>query len=131
MRKLEENLKSEAQLKLLEKLERDKKKLQEQVKKDHDRVEELKKQAKSSIGDLFIKHLPDFYNFDPDELSEIIDTAMKQKATRDKIAAIRKKAEASSEEYAGETEDDYDEESDDETDGIYGGVEEDSEERDV
>ena len=44
------------------------------------------------IGDLFAEHLPDFYNFEAAELKEIIDTAMTQKATNDKITDIRNAA---------------------------------------
>ncbi len=92
MIKLDENFKSEAQLKLAEKLERDRQKLQEQIKKDHRQALEMKKKAKALIGDLFAEHLPDFYNFEAAELKEIIDTAMTQKATEKRIAAIRKAA---------------------------------------
>ena len=92
MIKLDENVKSEAQLRLEEKIERDRKKLQEQIKKEQKRLADLKNKAKSYIGDLFITHLPDFYYFEAAELKEIIDTAMTQKATLEKIEAIRKTA---------------------------------------
>ena len=92
MIRIDENSKSEAQIRLMEKLERDKKRLQEQVKKDHRKIEELKKKARGCIGDMFAEHLPDFYCFDGEELKEIIDTAMTQKAVRDKISEIRKRA---------------------------------------
>ena len=62
---LDENVKSEVQIRLQEKLERDRKRLQEQIKKEHKQATELK---------------------------EIIDTAMTQKATNDKITAIRNAA---------------------------------------
>ena len=91
MIKIEENNKSEAQLRLEEKLERDKKRLQEQIRKDHRKIEELKRKARGCIGDMLAEHLPDFYCFDGDELKEIIDTAMSQKAVRDKISEIRKR----------------------------------------
>ena len=89
---LDENVKSEAQIRLQEKLERDRKRLQEQIKKEHKQVEELKRKSRAMIGDLFAEHLPDFYNFEAAELKEIIDTAMTQKATNDKITAIRNAA---------------------------------------
>ncbi len=92
MIKLDENVKSEAQLRLEEKIERDRKKLQEQIKKEQKRLTDLKNKSKSYIGDLFITHLPDFYYFEAAELKEIIDTAMTQKATVAKIEAIRKTA---------------------------------------
>ena len=89
---LDENVKSEAQIRLQEKLERDRKRLQEQIKKEHKQVEELRRKSRAMIGDLFEEHLPDFYNFEAAELKEIIDTAMTQKATNDKITAIRNAA---------------------------------------
>ena len=89
---LDESIKSEAQLKLAEKLERDRKKLQDQIKKDHRLILEKKRKSKNLIGDLFEEHLPDFYNFEAEELKDIIDTAMTQKATEKKIAAIKKAA---------------------------------------
>ena len=92
MIKLDENVKSEAQLRLEEKIERDRKKLQEQIKKEQKRLADLKNKSKSYIGDLFITHLPDFYYFEAVELKEIIDTAMTQEATLAKIEAIRKTA---------------------------------------
>ncbi len=89
---LDESIKSEAQLKLAEKLERDRKKLQDQIKKDHKQILEKKRKSKNLIGDLFAEHLPDFYNYEAEELKDIIDTAMTQKATEKKIAAIKKAA---------------------------------------
>ena len=59
---LDENVKSEAQIRLQEKLERDRKRLQEQIKKEHKQVEELRRKSRAMIGDLFEEHLPDFYN---------------------------------------------------------------------
>ncbi len=61
MIKIEENQKSEAQIRLEKKLERDKEKLQEQVKKDQKKIEELKRKAKSIIGEMFAEYLPDYY----------------------------------------------------------------------
>ena len=92
MIRIDENNKSEAQIRLMEKLERDKKRLQEQIRKDHRKIEELKKKARGCIGDMFADHLPDFYCFDGEELKEIVDTAMSQKAVRDKISEIRNKS---------------------------------------
>ena len=89
---IEENIRSEAQIRLAERLEKDREKLQEQIKKDHRKVEELKKRSKNCIGELFAEHLPDYYNFEAAELKEIIDTAMEQKATVKKIASIKKAA---------------------------------------
>ena len=89
---IEENRRSEAQIRLAERLEKDREKLQEQIKKDHRKVEELKKRSKNCIGELFAEHLPDYYNFEAAELKEIIDTAMEQKATVKKIASIKKAA---------------------------------------
>ena len=86
---IEENRRSEAQIRLAERLEKDREKLQEQIKKDHRKVEELKKRSKNCIGELFAEHLPDYYNFEAAELKEIIDTAMEQKATVKKIASIK------------------------------------------
>ena len=92
MIRIDENNKSEAQIRLMEKLERDKKRLQAQIRKDHRKIEELKKKARGCIGDMFADHLPDFYCFDGEELKEIVDTAMSQKAVRDKISEIRNKS---------------------------------------
>ncbi len=89
---LDENVKSEAQLRLAEKLKRDRKKLQEQIKKDHRHIVDMKRKSKGLIGDLFEEHLTDFYNFEAAELKDIIDTAMTQKAAVNRIASIRKAA---------------------------------------
>lgn len=89
---LDVNEKSAAQIRLAEKLEKDRQKLQEQIQKDRKKIEDSKKKARSLIGDVFTRHLPDFYNFEASELTAIIDTAMGQRATKDKIAAIRKAA---------------------------------------
>ena len=94
MIKIEENQKSEAQIRLEKKLERDKEKLQEQVKKDQKKIEELKRKAKSIIGEMFAEYLPDYYCFEGSELKEIVDTAMTQKAVTDKIAEIRSRSNA-------------------------------------
>ena len=45
MIKIEENQKSEAQIRLEEKLEKDRAKLQEQIRKDQKKIEELKRKA--------------------------------------------------------------------------------------
>ena len=95
MIKIEENQKSEAQIRLEKKLERDKEKLQEQVKKDQKKIEELKRKAKSIIGEMFAEYLPDYYCFEGSELKEIVDTAMTQKAVTDKIAEIRSRSDTS------------------------------------
>jgi len=94
MIKIEENQKSEAQIRLEKKLERDKEKLQEQVKKDQKKIEELKRKAKSIIGEMFAEYLPDYYCFEGSELKEIVDTAMTQEAVTDKIAEIRSRSDA-------------------------------------
>lgn len=86
---LDENKKSETMLTLERKLEKDKLRLQEQAKREHRKREELKKRSKAMIGDLFEGHLPDYYNFEAAELKAIIDTAMSQRATMARIAAIR------------------------------------------
>ena len=95
MIKVEENKKSEAQIRLEKKLERDKEKLQEQVKKDQKKIEELKHKAKSIIGEMFAVYLPDYYCFEGSELKEIVDTAMTQEAVTDKINEIRSRSDAS------------------------------------
>lgn len=89
---IEENRRSETQIRLAEKLEKDREKLQEQIKKDHRKVEELKRRSKNCIGELFAEHLPDYYNFEAAELKAIIDIAMEQKATVKKIAEIKRAA---------------------------------------
>ena len=94
MIKIEENQKSEAQIRLEEKLERDKSKLQEQIRKDHKKIEELKRKAKSVIGEMFAEYLPDYYCFEGSELKEIVSTAMKQEVVSDKIAEIRSRTDA-------------------------------------
>lgn len=95
MIKIEENKKSEAQIRLEKKLERDKEKLQEQVKKDQKKIEELKRKAKSIIGEMFAEYLQDYYCFEGSELKEIVDIAMIQKAVTDKIAEIRRRSDVS------------------------------------
>ena len=92
MIKIEENQKSEAQIRLEEKLERDKVRLQEQIRKDHKKIEELKRKAKSIIGEMFAEYLPDYYCFEGSELKEIIDTAMNQESVLNKISEIRNRA---------------------------------------
>ena len=94
MIKIEENQKSEAQIRLAEKLERDKAKLQEQIRKDHKKIEELKRKAKSVIGEMFAEYLQDYYCFEGSELKEIVSTAMEQKAVSDKVAEIRSRTDA-------------------------------------
>ena len=94
MIKIEENQKSEAQIRLEKKLERDKEKLQEQVKKDQKKIEELKRKAKSIIGEMFAEYLSDYYCFEGAELKEIVDTAMTQEAVTDKITEIRNRSDA-------------------------------------
>ena len=89
---LDLNKKSEAQIRLAEKLERDRIKLQEQIKKEQKKIEELQKRSKALIGDVFSRHLPDYYNFEADELTQIVDTAMEQEATKKKIEEIRQAA---------------------------------------
>ena len=106
MIKIEENQKSEAQIRLEEKLERDKVRLQEQIRKDHKKIEELKRKAKSIIGEMFAEYLSDYYCFEGSELKEIIDTAMNQESVLNKISAIRNRAgtdEAEQNGKAGET----------------------------
>ncbi len=94
MIKIEENQKSEAQIRLEEKIERDKAKLQEQIRKDHRKIEELKRKAKSIIGEMFAEYLPDYYCFEGSELKGIVDTAMTQGAVTIKIAEIRNGSDA-------------------------------------
>ncbi|MCR4849769.1 MAG: hypothetical protein K5870_00785 [Lachnospiraceae bacterium] len=94
MIKIEENQKSEAQIRLEEKLERDKAKLQEQIRKDHRKIEELKRKAKSLIGEMFAEYLPDYYCFEGSELKEIVDIAMTQETVAIKIAEIRNGSDA-------------------------------------
>ena len=95
MIKIEENQKSEAQIRLEEKLERDKVRLQEQIRKDHKKIEELKRKAKSIIGEMFAEYLQDYYCFEGSELKEIVDTATTQEAVTDKIAEIRRRSDVS------------------------------------
>ena len=94
MIKIEENQKSEAQIRLEEKLEKDRAKLQEQIRKDQKKIEELKRKAKSIIGEMFAEYLQDYYCFEGSELKEIVDTAMTQEAVTDKIAEIRSRFDA-------------------------------------
>ena len=94
MIKVEENKKSEAQIRLEKKLERDKEKLQEQVKKDQKKIEELKRKAKSIIGEMFAEYLSVYYCFEGSELKEIVGTAMIQEAVTDKIVEIRSRSDA-------------------------------------
>ena len=94
MIKVEENKKSEAQIRLEEKLEKDRAKLQEQIRKDQKKIEELKRKAKSIIGEMFAEYLQDYYCFEGSELKEIVDTAMTQEAVTDKIAEIRSRFDA-------------------------------------
>ena len=89
---LDLNKKSEAQIRLAEKLERDRIKLQEQIKKEQKKIADLQKRSKALIGDVFSRHLPDYYNFEADELTQIVDTAMEQEATKKKIDEIRQAA---------------------------------------
>lgn len=94
MIKIEENQKSEAQIRLEEKLEKDRAKLQEQIRKDQKKIEELKRKAKSIIGEMFAEYLSDYYCFEGSELKEIVNTAMIQGAVTDKIAEIRRRSDA-------------------------------------
>lgn len=107
MIKVEENKKSEAQIRLEEKLEKDRAKLQEQIRKDQKKIEELKRKAKFIIGEMFAEYLSDYYCFEGAELKEIIDTAMNQEIVLNKISEIRNRAgtdEAEQDGKAGENE---------------------------
>ena len=101
MIKIDENQKSEAQIRLEKKLERDKEKLQEQVKKDQKKIEELKRKAKSIIGEMFAEYLSDYYCFEGSELKEIIDAAMNQEIVLNKISEIRNRADTDEAEQNG------------------------------
>lgn len=113
---IEENQKSEAQIRLEEKLERDRAKLQEQVRKDHKKIEDLKRKAKSVIGEMFAEYLPDYYCFEGSELKEIVSTAMKQEVVSDKIAEIRNRAVADASGENGELQNGETEPNDDSVD---------------
>ncbi|MCR5650797.1 MAG: hypothetical protein K6F86_06400 [Lachnospiraceae bacterium] len=102
MIKIEENQKSEAQIRLEEKLESDRAKLQEQIRKDQKKIEDLKRKAKSVIGEMFAEYLPDYYCFEGSELKEIVSTAMKQEVVSNIIAEIRSRTDADASETNGE-----------------------------
>ena len=104
MIKIEENQKSEAQIRLEEKLERDRAKLQEQIRKDQKKIEELKRKAKSIIGEMFAEYLPDYYCFEGSELKEIIDAAMNQEIVLNKISEIRNRDSTDEAEQNGKAE---------------------------
>ena len=116
MIKVEENQKSEAQIRLEKKLERDKEKLQEQVKKDQKKIEELKRKAKSIIGEMFAEYLPDYYCFEGSELKEIIDAAMNQEIVLNKISEIRNRDSTDEADEYEENSSDDDADGDDEND---------------
>ena len=88
----EQNSKSKERLRLEEQRAKYEQKLREQIKKDEKRQREREKALKLLIGELFVKHLPDYMLYEEAELERIVAAAMESEDCRSIIEAIRSEA---------------------------------------
>ena len=72
----EQNSKSKERLRLEEQRAKYEQKLREQIKKDERRQREREKSLKLLIGELFMKHLPDYMLYEEAEMERIVAAAM-------------------------------------------------------
>ena len=87
------NSKSKERLRLEEQRAKYEQKLREQIKKDEKRQRERERSLKLLIGELFVKHLPDYMLYEEAELERIVAAAMESEDCRSVIEAIRAEAE--------------------------------------
>ena len=64
----------------------------EQIKKDEKRQREREKSLKLLIGELFMKHLPDYMLYEEAEMERIVAAAMGSDACRNEIESIKAEA---------------------------------------
>ena len=88
----EQNNKSKERIRLEEQRAKYEQKLREQIKKDEKRQREREKVLKLLIGELFVKHLPDYMLFEEAEMERIITAAMESEDCRNMIGTIRSEA---------------------------------------
>ena len=89
----EQNSKSKERLRLEEQRAKYEQKLREQIKKDEKRQREREKSLKLLIGELFMKHLPDYMLYEEAEMERIVAAAMGSDACRNEIESIKSEAE--------------------------------------
>lgn len=89
----EQNSKSKERLRLEEQRAKYEQKLREQIKKDEKRQRERERSLKLLIGELFVKHLPDYMLYEEAELERIVAAAMESEDCRSVIEALRAEAE--------------------------------------
>ena len=88
----EQNSKSKERLRLEEQRAKYEQKLREQIKKDERRQREREKSLKLLIGELFMKHLPDYMLYEEAEMARIVAAAMGSDACRAEIESIKAEA---------------------------------------
>ena len=89
----EQNSKSKERLRLEEQRAKYEQKLREQIKKDEKRQRERERALKLLIGELFVKHLPDYMLYEEAEMERIVAAAMESEDCRSMIELIRAEAE--------------------------------------
>ena len=88
----EQNSKSKERIRLEEQRAKYEQKLREQIKKDEKRQRERERTLKLLVGELFVKHLPDYMLYEEAELERIVTAAMKSEDCRSMIELIRSEA---------------------------------------
>ncbi len=88
----EQNSKSKERLRLEEQRAKYEQKLREQIKKDEKRQREREKSLKLLIGELFMKHLPDYMLYEEAEMERIVAAAMGSADCRAEIERIKAEA---------------------------------------
>ena len=88
----EQNSKSKERLRLEEQRAKYEQKLREQIKKDEERQRERERALKLLIGELFVKHLPDYMLYEEAELERIVAAAMESEDCRSMIETIKSEA---------------------------------------
>ena len=86
------NSKSKERLRLEEQRAKYEQKLREQIKKDEKRQRERERALKLLVGELFVKHLPDYMLYEEAELERIVAAAMESEDCRNMIETIRYEA---------------------------------------
>ena len=89
----EQNSKSKERIRLEEQRAKYEQKLREQIKKDEKRQRERERALKLLVGELFVKHLPDYMLYEEAELERIVAAAMESEDCRSMIKLIRAEAE--------------------------------------
>ena len=87
------NSKSKERIRLEEQRAKYEQKLREQIKKDEKRQRERERALKLLVGELFVKHLPDYMLYEEAELEKIVAAAMESEDCRSMVETIRAEAE--------------------------------------